>query len=341
MTHFAIDPPHLIALAMVVALTFYAVMAGADYGGGVWDLFAFGPRAAKQRETIATAIGPIWEANHVWLILVIVLLFGCFPPAFAAVSIALHIPLTLLLIGIVLRGSAFTFRTYDNHKDETQRFWGRIFAISSLITPVVLGIVVGAISNGDLTTTGTDFVTTYVHSWLQPFPISVGFLALSLFAYLAAVYLTSDTTDIELQNDFRIRAIVSSVVSALFALLVFILSKTEAPGIWADISRAIPLLVGTAVVAIATLTLLCLRKFQIARFFAAFQVALVLWGWGMGQYPYLVRPDWTITSAAANNRTLELIVMALVAGAVLLFPSFYYLIRIFKLQEQPAKKLDS
>ncbi|MDZ4833142.1 MAG: cytochrome d ubiquinol oxidase subunit II [Candidatus Melainabacteria bacterium] len=336
-----ISSEQVIGLAMLAALTFYAVMAGADYGGGVWDLFAFGPRAAKQRETIATAIGPIWEANHVWLILVIVLLFGCFPPAFAAISVALHIPLTMLLIGIVLRGSAFTFRTYDSHKDETQRLWGRIFAISSLITPVILGIVVGAISNGDLTTEGSDFATTYIHSWLQPFPVAVGFLALSLFAYLAAVYLTSDTTDEELQNDFRIRALISSLVSAVLAATVFLLTKTEAPGIWTDISRAIPLLIGTAVVATCTLAFLYFRKFKIARFFAAGQVALVLWGWAIGQYPYLVRPDWTITNSAANARTLELIIIALVAGAILLFPSFYYLLHIFKLREQPPKKLDS
>lgn len=332
---------HLIGLAMIVALTFYCVMAGADYGGGVWDLFAFGPRADKQRETIATAIGPIWEANHVWLILVIVLLFGCFPPAFAAISIALHIPLTLLLIGIVLRGSAFTFRTYDSHKDETQRRWGRIFAISSLITPIILGIVVGAISNGDLQTTNQDFVETYVQPWLQPFPIAVGFLALSLFAYLAAVYLTSDTDDQELQNDFRVRAIISAVISAVIAAVVFFLSKAEAPGIWSDISRAVPLLIGTAIVAIAALTSLFLRKFKIARFFAAGQVALVLWGWTIGQYPYLVRPSWTITNSAANGRTLELIVIALIAGTILLFPSFYYLLHIFKLRDQPVKKHDS
>jgi len=326
-------PENIIGLAMLMSLTFYALMAGADYGGGVWDLLAFGKRAAKQRETIATAIGPIWEANHVWLILVIVLLFACFPPAFAALSIALHIPLTILLIGIVLRGSAFTFRTYDTHRDNVQRRWGRIFAISSTITPIVLGIIVGAISNGDLTIEGTDFAAVYIHSWLQPFPIAVGFLALSLFAYLAAVYLTSDTLDEELQSDFRTRAIVSFVVSALIAVLVFFLSKTEAPGIWADLSRAIPLHVATAVTAAGALTCLILKKFRVARFIAAGQVALILWGWALGQYPYLIRPTWTITNSLANEQTVTLVIDALIAGAVLLFPSFYYLIRIFKLRD--------
>jgi cytochrome bd-type quinol oxidase subunit 2 len=122
----------------VASLTLYAVMGGADYGGGFWDLLATGPRKDEQRKTIEKAIGPIWEANHVWLILIVVLLFSCFPRAFYTASIALHIPLTLLLFGIVLRGSAFTFRTYDSEKDEVQKRWGRIFAISSTITPVML-----------------------------------------------------------------------------------------------------------------------------------------------------------------------------------------------------------
>ncbi|MBX9666357.1 MAG: cytochrome d ubiquinol oxidase subunit II [Candidatus Obscuribacterales bacterium] len=331
-------PEIILGLAMIMALTFYAVMAGADYGGGVWDLLAFGPRAAKQRETIANAIGPIWEANHVWLILVVVILFSCFPPAFAAVSIALHIPLTLLLFGIVLRGSAFTFRTYDSRKDEVQRLWGRVFAISSTLTPVMLGIIIGAISNGDLRTTGPNFYDVYISSWWQPFPIAVGLFALTLFAYLAAVYLTSDTEDQEVQNDFRIRALLSAGACAVMAAIVFFLSRTEAPGIWADISRAIPLHVTTFVLANCSLICLIRRKFLFARYFAAGQVAMVLWGWAIGQYPYLVRPEITIVSGAANRVTLHFVIGALVIGALLLFPSFYYLLRIFKTREQTVSQ---
>src|SRR5436853_3282711 len=140
----------LLAGAMLVSLTFYVLMGGADYGGGVWDLLAWGPRTRQQRELIAQALGPVWEANHVWLILVIVILFTGFPPAFAAIATALHIPLTLMLIGIVLRGSAFTFRSYDRREDNVQRRWGRIFAIASLITPILLGLVVGAIASGEI-----------------------------------------------------------------------------------------------------------------------------------------------------------------------------------------------
>src|SRR5213593_2091677 len=142
----------ILAGIIFVALNAYALLAGADFGGGVWDLLASGPRKQRQRELIADAIGPVWEANHVWLILAIVLLFTCFPPAFARLGTRLHIPLSLVLIGIVLRGSAFTFWRYGGagDGDEAQRYWGVVFAIASLITPLLLGTTVGAIASGAL-----------------------------------------------------------------------------------------------------------------------------------------------------------------------------------------------
>ena len=144
--------PNAVAAVILFSLTAYALLAGADFGGGVWDLLASGPRRRAQRALIADAIGPIWEANHVWLILVVVLLFTCFPPAFASLGIVLHIPITLMLIGIVLRGSAFTFRSYGSERSETQRRWGTIFAIASVVTPVLLGVCVGAVAAGVLRT---------------------------------------------------------------------------------------------------------------------------------------------------------------------------------------------
>ncbi|HLA79552.1 MAG TPA: cytochrome d ubiquinol oxidase subunit II, partial [Vicinamibacteria bacterium] len=142
--------PLELALAgvLMAALVIYALGGGADFGGGVWDLLASGPRAASQRRTIEQAIGPIWEANHVWLILVIVVLFVAFPPGFAALGTALHIPLALMLIGIVLRGSAFAFRSYGAASDLEARRWGRVFAVASLVTPLTLGWSVGAVASG-------------------------------------------------------------------------------------------------------------------------------------------------------------------------------------------------
>ena len=210
----------IVAAIAGVALTAYVLFGGADYGGGVWDLLASGPRREKQRELIAHAIGPIWEANHVWLILIVVLLFTCFPPAFAAIMTVLHIPITLLLIGIVLRGSAFTFRAYDATHSAVQERWGMIFAIASVLAPVLLGVIVGAIASngvgtamGTLGESGIEFVPVFITPWLNAFTLAVGIMTLVLVAFLAATYLTVEAAhDTELQNDFRRRAIEAGLV---------------------------------------------------------------------------------------------------------------------------------
>ena len=335
----------LIAGAMMVSLTFYALLGGADFGGGVWDLLASGPRKRAQRELIAEAIGPVWEANHVWLILVVVLLFTAFPPAFAAIAVALHIPLTLMLIGIVFRGSAFTFRSYDRRTDDVQRRWGRVFSMTSLSTPVLLGVTVGAISSGRIGSeyggipSGRirneylDFAAIFVSPWLAPFPFAVGFFALALFAFLAAVYLTVEARDEALREDFRLRALASAVAVGVMALAVFLLSENGAPMIRHWLTRSWwtwPLQISTAVFAVGAIYTLWTRQFRRARFCAAAQATLILWGWGAAQYPYLVAPDVTIYNSAAPVITLRLVWWALLAGSALLFPSLYYLFRVFK-----------
>jgi cytochrome d ubiquinol oxidase subunit II len=323
----------IIAGVIVVALILYALLGGADYGGGVWDLFAFGRRAPAQRALIAKAIGPVWEANHVWLILVIVVLFTAFPPAFAAISTALHIPLTLLLIGIVLRGTTFTFRSYDIQRDDVQRRWSLVFSIASIITPVLLGITLGAIASGTIRVQNGAVVSGFFISWLAPFPLAVGFFALSLFAFLAAVYLTLETPDYDLQEDFRLRAMVAGITVGLLALIVFLLAGSGAPTVRAGISRswwAVALHLFTALFALGAFYSLWTRKYRLARVCAAAQVTLILLGWALAQFPHLVEPNMTIASAAAPRTTLQFLLGALAAGALLLFPSYYYLFRVFK-----------
>jgi cytochrome d ubiquinol oxidase subunit II len=192
--------PEVVALIMVLALNAYALTGGADFGGGVWDLLARGPGREAQRTLIAEQIAPIWEANHVWLILVVVMLFTAFPAAFAALGIVLHIPLTLMLLGIVARGSSFVFRSYGAHDDASQRRWGRVFAVASVITPLLSrndrrgdrlrrrrrrgG------TRADHARRGGSCVRVRLRrSWLAPFPLALGVLALAMFAFLAAVYL--------------------------------------------------------------------------------------------------------------------------------------------------------
>jgi cytochrome d ubiquinol oxidase subunit II len=329
----------IIAGVMVGSLVLYALLGGADYGGGVWDLFAAGKRASRQRALIAEAIGPVWEANHVWLILVVVILFTAFPPAFATIATALHIPITLLLIGIVLRGTAFTFRTYDVQRDDVQRRWSLVFSIASIITPVLLGVTLGAIASGTIRVENDVVTSGFFNSWLAPFPFAVGFFALALFAFLAAVYLTLETRERELQEDFRRRALIAGVVVGALALTVFVLAGNGAPTVRAGISRswwALGLHFLTAVFATGAFYTLWTRQYRLARVCAAAQVTLILLGWAFAQYPHLVEPNITIFNTAAPRITLQLLLAALIAGAILLFPSYYYLFRIFK--REPSRR---
>jgi len=334
--------PNVLAAITLVSLTAYVLLGGADFGGGVWDLCAFGPRCDRQRELVAEAIGPIWEANHVWLVLVVVLLFTCFPPAFSGLSIVLHIPLALMLIGIVLRGSAFTFRTYGGEHVARQRQWGHVFAVASVATPILLGISIGAIASEGAglaiarvheTPPPASFTTLFITPWLTPFAVGVGVLTLALFAFLAAVYLTVEAPDAELREDFRRRALVAALVVFVLAFGVLLIAHFTAPRVGAGLTSspwAIPLHAATGLAAIAAIVALWERRFRLARVAAAAQVTLILWGWALAQYPYLVPPTLTIRSAAAPTRTLELALWALAIGAVVLFPSLAYLFRLFK-----------
>ncbi len=330
----------ILAAAVIIALNFYALTGGADYGGGVWDLLARGPRAGAQRELIARAIGPIWEADHVWMILVLVLMFTAFPQAFATITTALHIPLAAMVVGIVLRGSAFAFRSHGVSKQgRGYRQWGRAFAIASLVTPVLLGITLGAIASGHIEQGQTDFWGRFIGPWLAPFPFAVGLLTLVLFAFLAAVYLILECEDSELREDFRFRALVSGAIVAVMALIVARLARSGAPAIWHGLHGQLwswPMhLVAAGGVSAAVIIALWTRRFRMARICAGMLITLILWGWAIAQFPVLVEPDITIHNAAAPPATLRMLLCALIVGALVLFPSFYYLFRIFKLRPAP------
>lgn len=324
----------IIAIITLASLIIYALMGGADFGGGVWDLLAQGRRAERQRKVIADAIAPIWEANHVWLILVIVLLFTAYPRAFALIMTALHIPLTVMLLGIVARGSAFVFRKYDSKDDKVQRRWTRVFGIASAVTPFLQGMCLGALASGAIRVEGSRLLTGYFDAWTGPFAIACGFFALGLFTYLAAVYLTVDARhDAEVQNDFRWRAIVSALALApLSAVVFFVAREGGATYMFEGLTRwwAPWLLGGTTLCALLAVGALWQRRFALARAMAIGQVTLILTGWAVAQYPELIIPDVTIHNTAAPEITLKLLVGALAVGALVLFPSLYYLFRVFK-----------
>ncbi|MBL8954957.1 MAG: cytochrome d ubiquinol oxidase subunit II [Myxococcaceae bacterium] len=290
---------------MLAALVLYAVLAGADFGGGAWDLFAAGPRAKAQRELVSHALAPVWEANHVWLILIVVILFTAFPPAFAALMTALHAPLMLMLAGIVMRGSAFVFRQYGKSGNE---MWGRVFAVASTVTPVFLGMALGAMSTGG--------------AWHGVFPLCVGLFSLSLFAMVAAVFLTVEAPERALQDDFRLRALGAAIVSAaLAAVTAFVAPRPFVP---------LPAAASSVVLGAALLGALWLRRYGAARPLAVALVTLVVIGWGYGQYPYLLVPNVTLHAVAAPEPTLRLLLPTLGLGALVLFPSLFWLMRVFK-----------
>jgi cytochrome bd ubiquinol oxidase subunit II len=327
----------MVAAALVGALTFYLLFGGADFGAGIWTLFAMGRRGQPQRALIDQAIGPIWEANHVWLIIAVVILFTAFPPAFAVISVRLHIPLTVMLIGIVLRGTAFAIRTHDisSRPDGftgAPPIWHRIFAWSSVITPTMLGIVLGAIASGRAAGPTDTVRETFVDPWLAPFPIAVGLLAAALCAYLAAVYLILESRDPELRRLFRRRAIISGILVLMSAAVALFLTHDGAPEIYRGlVSTALgrATIVATVLIHLAALWAVMTEHNMVARFLAGGGASAILWGWALSQYPYLVEPSVTIYDAAPPG-TLDILLASLLLGSIVLFPFLFYLYNLFK-----------
>ena len=335
-TALTFGPAWIVAGVIVVALLIYALTGGADFGGGVWDLFARGPRAERQREAIEHAIAPIWEANHVWLILVVVLLFVCFPSAFAALTTALHIPLTLMLIGVVLRGSAFTFRSYDIGPGATERgrLWTRIFAISSVITPIMLGVCLGAAVSGALRLDDKGrVITDFVSAWWAPFPFALGAMVLALFALIAAVYLAAEHRDDPLAEDFRVRGLWAGGATFVGAWLAFWLAATGAPALRLGLSAGADALAGqvlTGGFALLTFGALWTRRYRLARVAVMAQTTGIVLGWAANQFPYLIVPDVRVDLAAAPDAVLWPVVGALGIGSLFLIPAFWALYAVFK-----------
>ena len=323
--------PELVAAVALSALVTYVVLAGADFGAGAWDMLARGPRAAQHRAAIASAIGPVWEANHVWLIFLIVILFTAFPTAFAALNVALFVPFHLVLIGIVLRGAAFVFRAHGLEAAGTPLGPGRVFGATSVVTPFLLGACLGAVSTGDVRVQGGTVAAGSQSAWLGPFPLANGALATALCAYLAAIYLTLET-DGEVQEDFRRRALGAWLVAGVLSIGTLLLTYVDAPRLWEGMTsvRAAPVLVGGVLLAPASAVASWRRQFRLARVLAVGQVILLLAGWALAQWPYIIYPDVSIHDAAAPAPTLTALLWTLPPGLAVLLPSLWYLFAVFK-----------
>lgn len=317
---------------MGLGVVVYAITGGADLGAGLWSALASGPRKAEQRRAVMDAIAPIWEANHVWLIFVIVVMFSAFSRGFAALCIALHIPIALALVGIVLRGAAYVFHAYGIQSQFSKDQWSQLFAWSSGFTPLVLGTVVGGVSTSQIRWNDGQVLTGYLAGWTTPFALLVGVFSLSLFALLSAAYLAADTRG-ELSDDFRRRALVAEWVAGGLALVVFLRAAHDAPDLYENLSRSPwtwPIQIGTAAAALGAVWCLQTRRVRLARFAVAAQVSLVVVGWGAAMDQHFILPDLTLARATNNLAVLPAITLVLALGMALLAPALWFLYHVFK-----------
>jgi cytochrome d ubiquinol oxidase subunit II len=324
-----------VAVVLLIGATAYAVFGGADFGGGIWDLLAGGAeRGERPRELIDRAITPVWEANHVWLIFCLVVLWTGFPRAFAAICSTLVVPLGLAALGIVLRGSGFAFR----HVVEAlahRRAFGAMFAISSLITPFFMGASVGAIAAGRVPASGTG---DRWHSWTGPLSIMVGALFVVACAYLAAVFLTVDARahgDERLARYFRNRALAAGAIAGALALAALPVLHSEAHPIYHRLlHQALALVIVSGLAGAAVMALLWLRR-PGARPLAAVAVACVVWGWGVAQYPFLLPRSLTIDAGAAPSGTQTALFAVFGAAILIVAPALALLYRLQRALEEP------
>jgi cytochrome d ubiquinol oxidase subunit II len=315
-----------VAAALFVGIVAYAVLGGADFGSGFYDLTAGDARTgAALRTQVDHSIGPVWEANHVWLIYVLVTWWTGFPEAFAAAMRTLILPLLLALLGIVLRGAAFAFRKYAGSLAQA-RLFGVVFAGSSLITPLFLGAVAGAVASGRVPLEGRGPLWT---SWLNPTSIVGGLVAVGSCAFLAGVFLTADAQRAghgDLAAVLRRRTLAVGVVTGVVVFAGLVPLDRDAPVLWEGLTgRALPLVLVAGVAGAATLALVWRRRYGTARATAVLAVATVISGWGVAQYPWMLVGEVTIADAAGAEATLRgLLVVVALAGVVVL-PALAYL----------------
>lgn len=323
------------------SLLLYVVFGGADYGAGMLELLPIKKdMRAEQTEVINEAMGPVWEANHMWLILVIVILFMGFPLVFTTLMTALHIPMVALLVGIVIRGSVFTFRHYDALSDEkSQKVYTKLFGISSLWTALWLGIIVASLNRGAINPNSLDFHTAYIRPWFGLYPLMTGVFVALIFAFLAAIYLIGETSHVELKKLFARRAYILNILVVIAGGLVFLTSNLEGNSLLRDFIQhpaAIFCLVCATFMFVLLWFFIEKRKTYHARIVAAGQATLILSGWYLLYAPNALTTTegpLSFFSAAAPPATLLQLVIALLVGSLFIFPSLFFLIKVFKINK--------
>jgi cytochrome d ubiquinol oxidase subunit II len=327
---------YLVLFLALLGVTMYAVLGGADFGAGFWDLTAGTDHGGgRMRGVIERSMGPVWEANHVWLIFVLVVLWTCFPTFFGSMMSSLYIPMSIAMFGIILRGAAFALRGQAGTINEA-RLFGAIFALSSVLVPFALGTVVGGVASGRVTYGNAE--TDPWSAFLNPTSIFIGLLAVAFCAYVAAIFLIGDSDRMgaaDMVNAFRRRALAAGTVAGIFAIGGLIETHSDARYLYDGLTSGMGLVcvIVSAIAGAATLVLIYIRHTQLPRATAAVAVGAVTAGWGFAQSPYLMPPGpakslLTLEAAAGDSATLWALVISVAVGLLVLVPSLYWLFKL-------------
>jgi len=328
----------IITIILGTAFLLYTLLGGADFGAGIIESLA----GKREEVTISRAIAPVWEANHVWLILAVVILFTGFPLVYSSLSTVLHIPLMIVLLGIISRGTAFTFRHYDVVLDKSHKYYTLLFRVSSFVTPIFLGIILGAMMLGRITfDTSQSFYQVFMTPWLNVFCISMGIFAACLFAYISAIFLVGETK-INRERKMYVRLAKRFMIGTMFTgSLVFIAASVSGHNLLKQFSHSV-----TSIVTLVVATILCpliwhflnkeKNKTVYLRIGVSLQVTLVLIGWFYIQFPVLIKLNNGISLTFFNTQapyaTLYQLLIALIVGLIVIIPGFVYLFRVFKIK---------
>lgn len=329
---------YVVIAFLFLAIVLYFLLGGADFGAGIIELFTSADNKSRTRKTSYQAIGPVWEANHMWLIIAVVIMFVGFPMIYSDMCTYLHIPLLVMLLGITARGTAFAFRNYDAIKGEkTQNFYNHVFMYSSFITPLFLGIIAGSVISHQINLNAASFLDAYIFSWLNWFSVSVGLFTVALSGYLAAIYLIGEADDDRDAKRFINKARLMNILAVAFGGIVFLVSDAEGVRLAYFIFRN-PVSITAVITASISLALLWWMiskgKRKIIRVFAAFQVTMILLAIGYMHFPYIVMvksgQNLSLLTEHATQKTIDDLGWGLFIGSFIILPSLFYLYYSFQ-----------
>lgn len=331
---------NIVIAYLCLSILLYFLLGGADFGAGIIEMFTSRKNLSRTRKTLYQAIGPIWEANHMWLIIAIVILFVGFPGIYSQLSINLHIPMLIMLMGIIARGTAFVFRHYDAVRDGMQDIYNRVFVWSSFVTPLFLGIIAGSTISGKIDTRAQTFADAYIFSWLNFFSISTGLFTVALCGFLAAVYLIGEADDENDRRRFIRKAKAMNIIAVLCGLLVFIAASIEEVPL---LQWIIGDLVGLAALILASVSLLLLWRWinrkppAVLRVLVAFQVSMILLAITYAHFPSIIivrsGQNLSLLEGQAPLKTMQALGWALLIGSVFILPALFYLYYSFQKNE--------